>query len=720
MDRVESALERLQWCWERYSSAGAGSRDGAEVLGAVQSLRRTTELLPSALLVPAAALLFSGAHAASLTAFVAATLQPAGALTAPGWAGVVQRARATALELACAAVQQLVARTHGPADAESCGGSSSRDCVRALCASFAALRGMALAVLRGDTAAANRVLALDILDTLYGARLPLAADASEEGTSSAILEGDDDDGEEEDDDVNKEKEEEEEEDGGADTPGADRALVCATADVVADMCAGGGKLAQGVRAQCMRLLGTLAAHFPRLMRSRVPRVLLDILVPTLDAQFRAAKPELQVIAGALTALRAVLRHPLAVALVTEAPEPGTSSKLPRTAAASETEIAPQQQQQQQQGLRQTLFVFIELGIEPPAHLARYDVPRAALRLLAAHAGLFRDALCADHARVAAALAPLCVHANRPLRHAALDAQDAFLQELAAAPAAAARDCFGALLRRFYAALEARTSTAAAVAAAVRGLGALAGMAARCLSTADLGRVLDRLHCLADPPPSSSDGSDGDDRPVHTARAASAYARLAAQLPVVDDRRVAQLEALVAALFRSYALLPAAQRFAHEHALVLVLRALEGRGAALRTLLDRAVVPALALSCCPAPHAAAYAPLWLAALRGRGPAGLTLRADTRAAVHSAVVRGALALLDMLDLRYVVSKSGGRSSSDDDNGGETTAVATAPLAALVPVVPKDMDIFLNLVELLRVMLLQNSGGGDTLLGSWTGVL
>ena len=768
MDRVESALARLQWCWERYCSAGAGSRDGAEVLGAVQSLRRTTELLPSALLAPAAALLFAPAHPASLPRFVAHTLQPARPGAAPGWAGVAQRARETALALACATVQQLAARAHGHADADDAArarpllvhgraGRGSRACAHALGAAFAPLREMALAVVCRDSAAATRVLALDVLDTLYGARLPIsAADSNPQQGSAGQVEEDENDKDEEGEDNNDDDDEEEEEGGegawedrtGMDTPGADTAQVCSTADVVAAECLGGARLAQGVRARGLRLLGTLVAHYPRLMRGRVRRVLCDVLVATLGQQFAAERPDLQVIAGALTALRSVLHHPLAVEIVAETPEHGVSSsrKRPRT-TADEAKAEPVQEQQQQQehhqrSLRETLFLFVELGIEPPAHLTRYDVPKAALRLLAAHAALFRAGLRADHERVAHALTPLCVHANSKLRHAALDAQDAFLEQLSAAfndddatssGTAAAQECFSTLFRRFYGALEASASTAHEVAAAVRGLGALAGMAGRFLSAADLGRLLDRLHGFF-----GAHRSAPEDALQHTARLAGAYARLAAQLATVDDRRVAQLEALVAALFRSYPQLHAAQRFAHEHALVLVLRALEGRGAALRTLLDRAVVPALVLSCCPArvegggtgpegtaaipaPLHAEYAQLWRAALRGRVHGVRVLGDATRAAVHGALVQGALTLLRTLDLRYAVPSTTGSSSKSGGGGAdgvEGAGTGAAPLTVLVPVVPKDMDIFLNLVALLCALLRDADSAPH--FARWAGVL
>ena len=208
MERVERALERVQECWERYSGAGAGSRDGAEVLGAVESLRRTAELLPGALLAPAAALLFADADA--LPGLVARTLAPG---TAPGWAAVAPQCRAAVLALAAAIVAQLASASSSTAQGTSpllvhraAPHRHRRACVRALAACFAPLRATALAVLRRDTAAATRVLALELLDTLYNSHLPFAA-----GTAAVpcTFGSDEDLGEEECDDCDDESENEE-------------------------------------------------------------------------------------------------------------------------------------------------------------------------------------------------------------------------------------------------------------------------------------------------------------------------------------------------------------------------------------------------------------------------------------------------------------------------------------------------------------------------------
>lgn len=226
------------------------------------------------------------------------------------------------------------------------------------------------------------------------------------------------------------------------------------------------KLSATLRAQILRTLGLFAERFPECFLDKAAQ-LRQMFLDVLSGRAYAAKTERPVIAGTLDGLTALLVHYSGDFTADEA------------------------------NVRQLYkFVFVALGHDDELH--RYDVPRAALRLVARHGAMLARYLTEDGQRLHERLLHWATHINGELRKAAFAALDAFYALVAAELVSGARlESANRVTFRFFVAhfvrvLEQRNAGVHDVATAILGLGRFAAPIARYGAPHELAALLDRL------------------------------------------------------------------------------------------------------------------------------------------------------------------------------------------------------------------------------------
>lgn len=214
-----------------------------------------------------------------------------------------------------------------------------------------------------------------------------------------------------------------------------------------------GKQPSTLKAAVLRALGVFASRHPAAMVER-NRELISLFMEVLQSEFRKHdKVELPVIAGALLGLDGVLVH-------------GRGDFTSNDANV------------------RAVYSFLTLALQPPKDVARFDVPRAALRLLASHADVFSAHLTEGAEKIWELLQANCVHSNRDTRKLAFPAMERFLSQVAEQIVSgrrtvdADRVTFKFFMRRFFDMLRADMEHRHEIRMAVMGIGAFAVAASK--------------------------------------------------------------------------------------------------------------------------------------------------------------------------------------------------------------------------------------------------
>ena len=160
---------------------------------------------------------------------------------------------------------------------------------------------------------------------------------------------------------------------------------------------------QSLKSTILCILGSLAEYFPDDVEYKI-QALSPLFLDTLQGQFKAKKQDQRLIAGALEGLCSLL---MCFPSVVTSP------------AAVKNKVL------------QHLYMYIRASVNLPEKLARYDVPRAALKMLGKHSYILREYCVEDCKHLYDCITTLCLHTNKVLRGLAYDALDAFLVEVAA-------------------------------------------------------------------------------------------------------------------------------------------------------------------------------------------------------------------------------------------------------------------------------------------------
>eukprot|EP01105_Mastigella_eilhardi_P003802 TRINITY_DN1496_c0_g1_i7.p1 TRINITY_DN1496_c0_g1~~TRINITY_DN1496_c0_g1_i7.p1 ORF type:complete len:3703 (-),score=882.72 TRINITY_DN1496_c0_g1_i7:1157-12265(-) len=279
------------------------------------------------------------------------------------------------------------------------------------------------------------------------------------------------------------------------------------------------------------------------------------------------------------------------------------------------------------------------------------------------------------------------------------------------------------MKKFFDMLDSPTGGVRSISVAVVGFGWFALPIKEFMGVPELAKILSALCHKVDKCLSSGDTED--ESIIHIASFMNSYSHIIHELPSVEEIQVAQLELLLASLFRVFPHLYPHQRAAHYAALSQLLRALHPKGSALKLLLSRVVLQGLLVTCSgtsefvsktfdaePIPFYREYFPLWQHILRPPKREGdvVALTEEQYAQMCSTIfdefIAGILAVIHKLNVSYTVAKyTESKSSEKQQQGevaqGEASAATESPLLPR-PAVQRDMDILLNLVEFCKLVL------------------
>eukprot|EP00048_Salpingoeca_helianthica_P009248 m.132741 g.132741 ORF g.132741 m.132741 type:complete len:3967 (+) comp14817_c0_seq1:97-11997(+) len=322
------------------------------------------------------------------------------------------------------------------------------------------------------------------------------------------------------------------------------------------------KTSSTVRMHALHLLGLLSERFPGEMAGR-DAMLLNVFMGSLQQEMNKQdkKPDMSLIAGALRGLTSFLVH------FTQPFEDGLGPNAPA---------------------RQIFkYTILAIGAASSGELKRYEVPRAGLKLLAQHAGQYRELLAQSFESVYRSVSELCRHKNKDVKTVAFLALETFLKEMSAYITGRgredrnARSMFSFLFSEFHTKLEAPESTPREISIAIRGYGYLAAPCRMLLPEAelkilfrDLARRCDHIYLNA------TDLSE--ETLAHLPSFVDAVANIVGAVDQPPSMFLATLERLALVLFSNYpALQTPSQRASAQYAFARIMLALATKDGALQ-------------------------------------------------------------------------------------------------------------------------------------------
>ncbi|XP_043237415.1 DNA-dependent protein kinase catalytic subunit-like [Amphibalanus amphitrite] len=464
-----------------------------------------------------------------------------------------------------------------------------------------------------------------------------------------------------------------------------------------------------VRRQQLHLLGALCQHCPQQtaeLAERACTALLDELKRQLDS--RSAKLEMTIVSGAIQGLTCLLHS--------------------FSQSADDNPVVCGR-----------IFDYVARVINPTAELSRREAPRAALALLATHAAQFSKHMYDRYVTLYSHLVRWALSNNRDDARAGVGALDAFINQvcewLTTAPTDDGRPAkvFAFLLARLRELLDDRAAPPAVLSVAVHGYGALAAPCGRLHPPQELALLVtwlsdraERLYLAGESAPPAAELLL--QLPGHV----SSLGCCLAALPTLPAAQLATGERLLLLLVEHYPRVPPTHRFLADGGVARCLLALLGRPELAAPCLRRLVYQML-LRCCS--HALAvetelqkdsavsyadrplsykdYLPLWDALLAAHGLRQLTRKGVSVAAlqalaneVFAALVDASQKIICELDL------------STQPLDGDAPPASGDPAVSLQARVPKDFQVFINLVSVLEHALL--SDGAELRLRPWLPLL
>ncbi len=207
---------------------------------------------------------------------------------------------------------------------------------------------------------------------------------------------------------------------------------------------------------------------------------------------------------------------------------------------------------------------------------------------------------------------------------------------------------------------------------------------------------------------------------------ASFANILLELNEVDDTYVDHLENVIGTFFLVYPQLYDVKRWSYYMAISRLFVALYSKGSALQNLLSRIVFQGLTLTCSkpivkqspesssatqPAEYYTEYQDLWRNLLNPRISDDLEFsehqRKDLCKIIYNEFMQSIIRMLQKLVLQYNVVKEsaqGEEKADDKDKEAELLATSEVNPNLLKPVVPKDFELFLNLVNFCKMILPQ----------------
>lgn len=339
-----------------------------------------------------------------------------------------------------------------------------------------------------------------------------------------------------------------------------------------------------------------------------------------------------------------------------------------------------------------IFGFVTTTIDPVniASMVRYAPARAALQLLAMHAGQFRAALGNRLELVYNHLTQSCDHKNNDIRRDAFRALESFLKEVSkhivsqheAGQKVEARAAFSFLFKEFHGMLQGSAGSNRALAVSIRGFGYLAAACRLLMSEKELTLMFEMIGQRCEQLYSSSSGDNWEaigNLPSYI----TAVSSMLTQMSTLEPGFVHVLERLVIIQLAEFPKIHSKMRWGALLALADVGASLVGKGEALGILFGKATYQGLLYVCaCTGADAAsqntdidAFVDLFRHLVSGRlfqkSSSGEVTQETCEAiqgVLYDEIVQNILQIISQLNLQTTVQSVNSSNSNNADDAGE----------------------------------------------------
>jgi len=488
-----------------------------------------------------------------------------------------------------------------------------------------------------------------------------------------------------------------------------------------------GKFSQTVRGEIVVTLGLFTEIFPTHMSEKNNQI-CALLMETLGAQLKSKAPETYLIVCCLKGLDSLLFH-----------FSGDFVSVPKNV--------------------QLLYQYIYLCMDPVSSATRYEVPRAAMKIILHHSSIFKQYLTEQAENFYTRIEHWCNHVNKPNRDIAFNTVDVFFSQIAKELISGNRSfdndqsTFKFFIRKFYSIFENNTSSRYELSIAIRGCGRFASPVKSFMGEWELKSLLSSLFKFSEKLMIVKI-ENIDEITLHLSSFINAFASILFELNELEFWYLDQIEQILETYFIIYPHLFTKSHHRFHMAVNRLISSMYFRGEYLKILLSRIVKKGLLISFSKpnrnviglittgfTPFYQVYKEVWYHLLNptidlGDIPESFRLKSNIQQEVTTSItkliydemVSSILSLIDKLDLQYsskddlqIVNNNKDKVKEDDqdiqdiigsddgDDDQDETLIKTIEFESefdqLFPKTPKDIELFLNLVEFFKLFFTTN---------------
>lgn len=453
-----------------------------------------------------------------------------------------------------------------------------------------------------------------------------------------------------------------------------------------------GKHSQSVKSCILRMLGLFSEHFPKYFSEKA-QYLIQIILDDLSAQFDSKKPDFQIICGGMAGLNSVLVS--FSYIVVDDPK-----KLQR------------------------VFRFVEFVLNPPSGVKSYGLPKSGLKLLETHSSILKAYLTDRHSQIYKYIKKYCIHeTNKAIRKYAFHALESFLQAVCDEcmnddrSDAANLNTIKFFVKEFWIGLENSTSILES-SVYIRGLGRFSRVVRRILDSSELKTILQKLVSISERMYiSGSNGTliDGEETMEHLPNIITAFSNLFFEIEEIDDVYIDNLEKIIGTFFLVYPQLYEYQRIQNYRAITRLFVSLYTKGTMLQKLLSKITFQGLVLTCSrpqvmdieTTEYYFEYQDLWKNILSPKIPSDIQYftkddEKDIVKVIYHEFISCILKITKKIVLDYNVVKKVQAIDAEEKLTGINWDDEDENTDVLKATVPKDFELFLNLVEFCKLIL------------------
>eukprot|EP00794_Sanderia_malayensis_P010266 gene10266-11321_t len=363
-----------------------------------------------------------------------------------------------------------------------------------------------------------------------------------------------------------------------------------------------------------------------------------------------------------------------------------------------------------------IFRYMRLAIDPENNLARYDVPKAALNLLGRHAVQFQHAITDNYKYLFDHLYQWSQHSNKDMKVAGLKAMDSCLTQ--------------DILTRCHKILNSETSSSKEISFAINGYGLFAEACKKLLDESELKMMFQEVLSRSQYMYNNIENLTYENL-QHLPGCLKALASIVQHMNEFPEVYLLPIQRIIVILFEHYPKLGKGGMFSYRKSLTYFIRALSNNVAIFKGCLSHIVYQGLIRTCS---HPVvteegiaeesnqnesqielsyrSFLDLWIALIDEKSyidQISMDCSTKTRSIilkdqVYDELIQSVIYIIEKLNLKAEKEKpkEDGSLNVVQEN---SIASSSDPLSGLVADVPKDFQIFINLVEFCRTIILSH---------------